>query len=293
MARYTNLEPNHAIILEPGFIIVLCPFINPDTGHPFETSWSNDAEPDEINCLFCEYLNGKLYHAGPPVHSDEKPGTPPPIQGGQHPIAHVSDYQPCRVPLRRIQWCNISLVTHEGCVPSLMRIDRKWRAADGPRRYPVRQGDTASYVCRHIAGSSNWSKHSWGCAVDTNWNTNGYNASHHDYPQWFVDIWISEGWGWGGNWHSSKDWMHTSRFPNEGGNGLLYDGDGEEDDLPYTKDQLKAIFKEVIEEELAKKEKGSFKNLYLWLTYKAKDGSYRQSGDDLVKAVGADPTKAP
>lgn len=247
--NFPNLEPNHALQLEPELIIILCPFINPDTGHNFETSWSKNARPAEINCLWCEYLNGELHHAGPPVHSDEDPGTPPPIQGAQHPIAHVSDYQPCRVPLRRIQWCDVSLVTHEGCVPSLMRIDRKWRAADGPNRYPLRQGDTASYVCRHIAGSSQMSKHSWACAVDNNWETNGYNAAHHDIPQWFVDIWISEGWGWGGNWHSSKDWMHTSRFPNEGGNGLLYDGDetgDEEDDMAQVpQDEWEQLKKDV------------------------------------------------
>lgn len=68
---------------------------------------------------------------------------------------------------------------------------------------------------------------------------------------------------------------------------------GEEDDLPYTEEELKTIFRETIREELDKKEAGAFKPLYLWLTYKAKDGTYRQSGDDIVKATNADPTTAP
>lgn len=64
----------------------------------------------------------------------------------------------------------------------------------------------------------------------------------------------------------------------------------EEDDLPYTEAELKAIFRDVISEELGKKEKGAFKNLYLWLTYKARNGLYRQGIDDIVNATNADPT---
>lgn len=187
-------------------------------------------------------------------------------------VHRVEEYQPCRVPLRRITWCGVSLVTHEGCVASLKRIEARYNALNGPVRYPIRQGDTASYVCRHIAGSSSWSKHSWGCAVDTNWNTNGYGASHHDMPAWFVQLFLDDGWGWGGNWHGTKDWMHTSKFPNEGGDGLLYVGDGQEDDLPYTEEQLKQIIRDVMNEPPTSfKENGFFRSLWRSVA-RTKDG---------------------
>jgi hypothetical protein len=58
---YPNLEPNHAIH-ELGhngdeLLIVVCPFTDPFGAH-YESSWSANAAPSEINCLFCEFLNG-------------------------------------------------------------------------------------------------------------------------------------------------------------------------------------------------------------------------------------------
>jgi hypothetical protein len=55
---YTNLEPNHFVEIDgEGYQIVMCVFINPITSDPFFTTWSPNANPEEVNCLFCEYLN--------------------------------------------------------------------------------------------------------------------------------------------------------------------------------------------------------------------------------------------
>jgi hypothetical protein len=37
-------------------------------------------------------------------------------------------------------------------------------------------------------------------------------------PASFRQLFLSEGWGWGGNWNSSKDAMHFSKATGEGGN---------------------------------------------------------------------------
>ena len=51
--------------------------------------------------------------------------------------------------------------------------------------------------------------HSWGAAVDFNWDTNGVgNTAPHDLPMPLVNAFTGMGWDWGGNWHSTKDWMH-------------------------------------------------------------------------------------
>lgn len=48
MVDYPSLEPNHSVRVTDKLIYVRCPFVDA------ETSWSANADPDEINCLFCE-----------------------------------------------------------------------------------------------------------------------------------------------------------------------------------------------------------------------------------------------
>lgn len=60
--RFPNLEPNHTIATRPAptgetLVVVRCPFTDVD-GNAFESSWDSGADPDEINCLFCEFLGG-------------------------------------------------------------------------------------------------------------------------------------------------------------------------------------------------------------------------------------------
>lgn len=91
--------------------------------------------------------------------------------------------------------------------------------------------DTTSFVCRPAVGSSSWSQHAYGLAIDINPFHNPYLKGDLVLPelasaytdrddvrrgmiveddvvtQAFSDI----GWGWGGNWSSLKDWMHFSQ----------------------------------------------------------------------------------
>ncbi|MEM9713911.1 MAG: M15 family metallopeptidase [Actinomycetota bacterium] len=90
--------------------------------------------------------------------------------------------------------------------------------------------DTTGFVCRPAVGSSNWSQHAFGLAVDINPFHNPYLKGDLVLPELasvyvdrervlpgmifdgdvvvraFADI----GWAWGGNWSSLKDWMHFS-----------------------------------------------------------------------------------
>lgn len=56
---YTRLEPNHTVEVDAeGYQIVICPFRNPDAGgNPFVTTWSPNANPEEVDCAFCEHLH--------------------------------------------------------------------------------------------------------------------------------------------------------------------------------------------------------------------------------------------
>lgn len=90
--------------------------------------------------------------------------------------------------------------------------------------------NTTSFVCRPGVGGATWSEHAFGLAVDVNPFHNPYVRGELVLPELagayvdrddhrpgmiqpgdvvtgaFADI----GWGWGGNWRSSRDWMHFS-----------------------------------------------------------------------------------
>lgn len=84
--------------------------------------------------------------------------------------------------------------------------------------FPVRAEDTDTYNWRQMASGKNRSHHSYGCVVDLNWNSNPmigvtdgkYRPGVDPYsvtPQ-VVAIWKKYGFYWGGNWRSTKDYMH-------------------------------------------------------------------------------------
>ena len=90
--------------------------------------------------------------------------------------------------------------------------------------------ETGSFVCRPAVGSTNWSYHAYGLAIDVNPFHNPYVKDDLVIPELastyadrddvrtgmispgdvvteaFADI----GWEWGGEWSSLKDWMHFS-----------------------------------------------------------------------------------
>nr|WP_062341896.1 M15 family metallopeptidase [Herbidospora sakaeratensis] len=116
-------------------------------------------------------------------------------------------------------------------------------------RYPIKrmepvdkyQGDdyasidadnTSAFNCRAATGSTNWSQHAYGLAVDLNPRENPYveaDGSHaHSNADDFVDrplkkpgvinagdrvveAFASIGWGWGGDWTGTKDYQHFSK----------------------------------------------------------------------------------
>ncbi len=90
--------------------------------------------------------------------------------------------------------------------------------------------DTTSFVCRPAVGSSNWSWHAFGLAIDINPFHNPYLKGDLVLPELasayldrddtrpgmigpddiVVQAFRDVGWSWGGNWNSLKDWMHFS-----------------------------------------------------------------------------------
>lgn len=82
--------------------------------------------------------------------------------------------------------------------------------------YRTRRADTGGYNCRTITGGSGHSPHSYGVAVDINWQTNPYGKRLvTDMPQAMVNdilaITTNNGvpvFRWGGHYSTNKDAMH-------------------------------------------------------------------------------------
>ena len=101
-----------------------------------------------------------------------------------------------------------------------MRVPVDGRAESGNNTY--------SFFCRRVAGSTVWSQHASGLAVDINplWNPHVKSSGIVGDPRFadrdlgepgmildgelVVDAFEAFGWVWGGNWESSADYMHFS-----------------------------------------------------------------------------------
>ena len=61
---------------------------------------------------------------------------------------------------------------------------------------------------RRIAGSDNWSNHSWACALDLSPGTNGFGAGHGTIGLPVVAAFKRQGFLWGGDYRGRTDPMH-------------------------------------------------------------------------------------
>ncbi|WP_307787488.1 M15 family metallopeptidase [Mycolicibacterium sp. S2-37] len=136
-----------------------------------------------------------------------------------------------------------ALVVHEDLVAEVIDILEELYAL----RYPITKmrtvdeypnaedelsmadNNTSAFNCRGIPGSSSWSEHAYGRAIDVNPLLNPYidgagrvepaNAGpyvdrsrtdpgmlHAGDPA--VQVFLSRGWRWGGDWRSPKDYQH-------------------------------------------------------------------------------------
>ncbi|MGH8978013.1 MAG: M15 family metallopeptidase [Acidimicrobiia bacterium] len=90
--------------------------------------------------------------------------------------------------------------------------------------------NTSAFNCRFVAGTSRWSEHAYGRAIDINTVQNPYVSGAHVSPpagaayvnrtlqapgmihagDAVVRAFAAAGWGWGGNFGSAKDYQHFS-----------------------------------------------------------------------------------
>jgi hypothetical protein len=90
--------------------------------------------------------------------------------------------------------------------------------------------NTSGFNCRFVAGTTRWSEHAKGLAIDLNVMQNPFVSGDEIWPEnsgpyldrslnepgmihagdEVVEAFASIGWGWGGYWSSLKDYQHFS-----------------------------------------------------------------------------------
>jgi hypothetical protein len=162
----------------------------------------------------------------------------------------------CPVPLRDLRVVRVSywgfdgrvrtgsLVVHRDVAAAVATVLRRLYEA----RFPIRRmqpvdaygGDdfrsieadnTSAFNCRPVAGTSRWSEHAYGHAIDLdpleNPSVSGGRTSHAASRRYLdrslrlpgmihagdevVRAFAAAGWGWGGTWSGDRDYQHFSR----------------------------------------------------------------------------------
>ena len=104
------------------------------------------------------------------------------------------------------------ILVHRKIVPPLMIIfNLIWEACGQDQAKVDATGISDWGGCfniRNIAGSNNWSNHSWACAVDISPSTNGFNVTDTTIAHPVIDAFKAQGALWGGDYVGCKDPMH-------------------------------------------------------------------------------------
>jgi hypothetical protein len=162
----------------------------------------------------------------------------------------------CPVPIRDLRLMRVSyhnfdgerrmgkLVAHEDAMATLthaLRVMyrnsfkiRRMRLIDvynGSDDRSMSADNTSAFNCRYVAGTTRWSEHAYGRAIDINPIENPYVGSDGSVspPEGepytdrsrhrkgmihgggaVVEAFTDRGWGWGGFWDSPKDYQHFS-----------------------------------------------------------------------------------
>lgn len=105
-----------------------------------------------------------------------------------------------------------SILVNKMCSAELLSVfDEIWNACDHDVQKIKATGANDFGGCfniRPIAGSNNWSNHSWAAAIDLSPGSNGFNVEKTTLGKIVVDTFKAHGARWGGDYKGRKDPMH-------------------------------------------------------------------------------------
>lgn len=162
-------------------------------------------DPDEDEAP--PYYNDREHDCnGTEGDDDPADSSPPPIRGGAGTAQDRGWGGPCSGKITTIVRSDGVKLPVNDRVKVLIALlcDETER-----RGYNLVPGWCWGYACRKIRGSSSWSNHAWGLAVDLNAPTNPMTSTlKTDMPGWMPELWNSYGFRWGGSYSGRKDAMH-------------------------------------------------------------------------------------
>jgi hypothetical protein len=172
-------------------------------------------------------------------------------------IVGVSYHSGCPVPLRNLRYVRLrywdfhhrprtgELIVNRDAAGPIVRVFRRlygsgyeirrMRLVDaygGSDYRSIEADNTSAFNCRFVDGTTRWSNHAFGRAIDVNPLENPYvsangttshprsrryvNRSKRRHPAMIlrgdrtVRAFASQGWGWGGDFSGAKDYQHFS-----------------------------------------------------------------------------------
>lgn len=104
------------------------------------------------------------------------------------------------------------ILCHKLIVPALLQVFNEIWDGCGHDQHAVDHIGVSDfggcYNVRKIAGSDNWSNHSWAIALDLDPSRNAFNTGHGHMAQLVVAAFKRQGFLWGGDYHGRTDPMH-------------------------------------------------------------------------------------
>jgi hypothetical protein len=127
---------------------------------------------------------------------------------------------------QEVLWAMRRLFNKGFPIKRMQRVD----AFGGSDAASMKANNTSAFNCRYVAGTTTWSRHAFGTAIDINPVQNPYVSGGHVVPKRgepfadrskkhpgmiraggvLVKAFAQIGWEWGGFWSSAKDYMHLS-----------------------------------------------------------------------------------
>ncbi|MBB4740184.1 LysM repeat protein [Actinoplanes octamycinicus] len=200
----------------------------------------NGLAPDEVLRPDGALRLSAPYQARPAWRTRAEPVTATEANGDPRKQCPVPPAELRRVWVKYLDFDGVvrdgNLIVHRSIVPATQRafaLLYAWRfpvmaMAPAPD-FPDRTVLTSGYECRTVAGTTKWSQHAYGLAIDVNPRQNPMiRGDYLDPPH--SEPWIprapyrtgmihdngaelaftTNGFAWGGRWHSLKDYMHFS-----------------------------------------------------------------------------------
>jgi hypothetical protein len=222
MGDFISMARTGSILVAAGMSMVLI-----TTGAaPARPSSGFVAHVSRISDRLAHRMTGKSWHRGCPVPLRDLRVIRVSFHGfdGERHFGRVvanEDARDALLSALRSMW-NSHFKIHR------MRLVDHYDASD---HRSMRADNTSAFNCRYVAGTSSWSEHAYGRAIDINPVENPYVGSdgsvspkkgrpytdrsrhapgliHSDGAT--VRAFADAGWGWGGNWSSPKDYQHFS-----------------------------------------------------------------------------------